>query len=145
MPNVGQDADNTRGNNAITRGRIQTAVANVLIDRGYNLNMDDPDFFVVYHLAIEEKMDLEVINNYYGYPYAGSYASTWGPTIYGQEVQQREWDQGTLLLDILDGESKQLVWRGSAQAEVYPQTDPNERQKRINSAVKKVLDEFPPR
>lgn len=131
--------------NAILRGRIQTAVANVLIDRGYKLDMDDPDFYVAYHVAFEDKMDLEVVNNYYGYPYAGSYAATWGPTIYGQQVQQRSWEQGTLLLDILDGKSRQLVWRGSAQAEVYPEQDPNQRQKNINNVAKKVLDQFPPR
>jgi hypothetical protein len=147
IPNAGgdQSSDPSGRDNAILRGRIQTAVANVLIDRGYKLNMDTPDFLVAYHIAFEEKLDLEVVNNYYGYPYAGSYAATWGPTIYGQEIQQREWEQGTLLLDILDGESGQLVWRGSAQAEVYPNSDPNERQSRINNAVSKVLDEFPPR
>jgi hypothetical protein len=131
--------------NAILRGRIQTAIANILIDRGYKLNMDNPDFLVAYHVAFEEKIDLEVVNNYYGYPYAGSYAATWGPAIYGQEVQQRSWDQGTLLLDILDGKTRQLVWRGSAQAEVYPEQDPNKRQKNINNVASKVLEEFPPR
>jgi hypothetical protein len=146
MPGAGEiHADNPTRDNAILKGRIQTAVANVLIDRGYRLNPDTPDFLVAYHVAFQEKMDLEVVNNYYGYPYAGSYAATWGPTIYGQEVQQREWEQGTLLIDILDGESRQLVWRGSAQAEVYPEQDPNQRQKNINNIARKVLDEFPPR
>ena len=54
------------------------------------------------------------------------------------------YDQGTLVLDIVDGRSNELVWRGTAQARIDPSNSPEERQRRINEAVRKILDRFPP-
>jgi hypothetical protein len=87
---------------------------------------------------------MQVVNNYYGYPYAGDYAAVWGPSIQGQEVKTTQYEQGTLMLDILDSTSKQLIWRGTAQAEIYPNQSPKDREKTINKAVGKILSDFPP-
>ena len=139
-----QDTGDPRLDDAILRGRIQSAVANTLLDKGFNLSLDSPDFLVAYHVAIDQKLDMEVVNNYYGYPYAGDYASVWGPAIQGQEVKTTEYEQGTLMVDVLDSTSKQLIWRGTAQAEIYPNQSPKDREKQINKAVGKIFSDFPP-
>ena len=57
----------------------------------------------------------------------------------------REWDEGTLVLDVVDGKSSKLVWRASAQAEVSTEPPPPEdRDETLNQAVDKMLADFPP-
>jgi hypothetical protein len=56
----------------------------------------------------------------------------------------REYDEGTLLLDVLQSGSGALLWRGSGVATVREKSTPEKRTKRINAAVKKILERFPP-
>jgi hypothetical protein len=53
--------------------------------------------------------------------------------------------EGTLLIDIVDVASKQVVWQASALAEVQEGLTPTERDKRINSIVRAMLSHFPPK
>ena len=54
-------------------------------------------------------------------------------------------EQGTLVLDLVDGPKRQIVWRGIAEAEVDRQRTPAEREKRIREAVGEVLKKYPPK
>ncbi len=56
----------------------------------------------------------------------------------------RYYEEGALVLDIVDVRSNQLAWRGSAQSEIDRTRPENERDRLLNNAVKKVLDRFPP-
>jgi hypothetical protein len=129
-----------RVDNAILEGRIKTAVDQTLAERGYGqVAADQATFWVGYHLSIEGQMDVTSVNSYYGYG--------WGPWYYGpsyQDTQVRYYDQGTLLIDIVDAQVKELVWRGTAEAEVQREMNPEKRQQRVNEAVGKILDRFPP-
>ena len=49
---------------------------------------------------------------------------------------------GTLVLDLYDAHDKQLVWRGVAQQSLSDKPDKNE--KKLEKAVDKMLDHFPP-
>ena len=61
------------------------------------------------------------------------------------ETRVREYEQGTLLLDFVDPETRQLLWRGSASARIRPSSSPEESQKRANEAVAAMLERFPPK
>ncbi|MGE5198216.1 MAG: DUF4136 domain-containing protein [Rhodospirillaceae bacterium] len=54
-------------------------------------------------------------------------------------------EQGTLVLDLIDGPKRQIVWRGIAEAEVDRQRTPAEREKRLREAVAEVLKKYPPK
>jgi len=47
-------------------------------------------------------------------------------------------------LDFVDAESKKMIWRGVAKAEVDDQSTPDEKEKLIKEAVQKILENFPP-
>lgn len=68
-----------------------------------------------------------------------------GPFVRQTITTTREFNQGTLILDIADGRTGRHVWRGWAQAEIQASADPGERETRIRAAVRKILDEFPPK
>jgi len=44
----------------------------------------------------------------------------------------------------VDAKSKQLIWRGSAKAQVDNVDTPEESEKLINAAVKEILKKYPP-
>ena len=52
--------------------------------------------------------------------------------------------EGTLLIDIIDAGARELAWRGTAEAEVHNEASPEQRQQRLNEAITKILDRFPP-
>jgi hypothetical protein len=44
----------------------------------------------------------------------------------------------------VDAESKELIWRGTAKAEIQNVDTPEKREKLINEAVEKILGKYPP-
>lgn len=54
-------------------------------------------------------------------------------------------EQGTLVLDLIDGPKRQIVWRGIAEAEVNRQRTPAERDRRIREGVRELLKKYPPK
>jgi len=127
-----------RLNNDLVDGRIRSAIENQLQAKGYQLGpVEGADFKVGYHAALEGKMDVRTINSYYGYGW--EQWSTISPQTYVDE-----YTEGTLVVDVVDAKSNELVWRGSGQGEVRERADPDERTRRINNAIAKILAEFPP-
>jgi len=119
---------------------VREAVERTLGARGYRrVPTGEGDFGVGYHAAIQGKIDVQTIDRYYGYGYGGWYGG------YGTETYVRQYDEGTLILDIVDSRSQQLTWRGTAQAEVHADRTPEERTARIQEAVDRMLAQFPPR
>ena len=124
--------------NAITESRVRQAVDNSLSTGGYRkLASGTPDFLVAWQAAIEGKVDVTMVNGYYGYGYR-----RWG--AWGAEPTVTEYDEGTLILDVIDGESRELAWRGVAQAKISRNSNPDQRGRKINEAVSKILANFPP-
>lgn len=117
--------------------RIRSAVKRTLAERGY-VKVEDrpPDFYVVYHLQIEERIDVRTVNrgyvDYYGY-YVG-----W------PETRVTYYDEGTLVIDIADAHDKQLVWRGAGVGRVRRRPTPEQTTKDIDAAVAQILAKFPP-
>ena len=72
----------------------------------------------------------------YGYGYGGY----WG----GGGVDVYQYTEGTLILDLIEAKSKQLVWRGMAQGTIDENASPEQRERRLNEAVMRMLANFPP-
>lgn len=131
-----------RINNELTARRISGAVDRELAAKGYQKqDSGSPSFKIGYHAAVEGRMEAESMNTYYGYGW-GRWGG-WGGMAVGTDYV-REYDEGMLILDIVDGKSGELVWRGTAEAEVDMMADPQQRQEKINTAVRKILERFPP-
>ena len=54
------------------------------------------------------------------------------------------YEQGTLVIDLVDRRTKKLVWRGTAQAALSETPSKAEREATIDEAVKKMFEKFPP-
>ena len=135
---VNEEPETTRVNNTLVMSRIHDAIDHQLNRKGYQHIPQNPDFFVAYHASVDEKTQIHSI------PYYGGGVGVYGFGAVHTNVYQTRYEEGTLIVDILNSEGKKLIWRGIAKGTVDRQGDPDTKTKRINEAVKKVLDRFPP-
>ena len=134
--------------NALLAKRIRDAVDDVLAAKGYLLSESDPDFLVGYHVSLDKRQSVQVLNDYYGYGpgWGYRYGSAYRPMGYAgpPETYVYEYEEGTLILDIVNPANRELMWRGSARDEVHFQSTPEESEARIREAVEAMLERFPP-
>jgi len=122
--------------NAITLRLVEKSVRDALLRRGFSeVAENDADFLVTTNVTVE----IEVDAGSYGWnPYA-YYPGSWGLYWYG--YPSREYPRGTIIVDITEAKSRQLVWRGWAETPGSDLSDPA----KVMEAVEKILARFPPR
>ncbi len=139
-----QGRDDPRVYNAIIGGRVKTAVDRALEAKGFvKVTDEEPDFWVAWYGAIEGKMSMTTT----GGGYAGWYGYGWyGGAMTGiSTTRVEEWDEGTVVIDIIDGERRELVWRGSVTDVIEKRTrSPEEAQRAFDEGAAKLLEPFPP-
>lgn len=117
---------------ALMEKRTKNSVENELAAKGIEkIAGERPDFLIAYHIGAENKVDVDT----YGYRY-GPRGRRWG-----RHVEVHRYKEGTLILDFIDPESKQLVWRGTAVGAVHRPEDLGDK---LNKAVEKIVEKFPP-
>ena len=142
IPSPQERTGDLRLDSSLLHDRIREAVERHLAAKGYQkTEPGSPDFLVTYHVALKGKLNVSTMSNYgYGPGYRGARMAGPGTTTY-----VHEYDEGSLLVDIVDPTKRQLVWRGTARAEVPPTSTPEERTAKIDAAVGKILEAFPPK
>ena len=121
--------------------RIQEAVNAQLEVKGCKMTTDNPDFLISIHVTKEEKEDVMTLNS--SYRERAMYMHG-GPYSVGPQVGVYQYEEGTLILDLVDPKSMEMIWRGIAQGEVRNYSSPVKRYERIDEVVQKVLSNFPP-
>jgi hypothetical protein len=127
--------------------RIVAAIEAQLAAKGLTKTDADPDVFVVYHMAFDKQKDISTYSSGYGGGY-GPYGWGWGGGGWAggtTSTQVRDILIGTLVIDMADAKKGQLAWRGMGTKEVNTQANPEKRDKSINSAVKKIFKNYPPK
>jgi Domain of unknown function (DUF4136) len=139
-------SNNPMFENSITGQEVHRDIADELTRRGYEHvrggDTATSDLAIAYYIGTRQK--LEVTNYDYGYPFWGWRGWRWGGG-WGAWPQQQltTYDQGTVIIDILDSSGKKLLWRGESRSEVP--SDPNDYAKELSKAVHAILAEFPGR
>ena len=111
--------------NELNDRRIRTALDSQLVARGYTRDSSGPDFLVAYHAATRARTSLDA----WGY----------GPGRWrGGRVDVNQYTEGTLIVDMVDPASKQLVWRGTATGTIQLK----DVDKKIREAAKKLTERF---
>jgi hypothetical protein len=133
----GQKVNVEAGNNPLRYNelndkRIKAAVLQQLQSRGFILREQDPDLIVHYHIIVDNKS--AVTTEPLGYRY-GSYWMRSGVNVY-------YYREGTLIIDLMERSTKNLVWRGWAVANV-DEIDTEEVDEVIKVAVEKIFRKFP--
>ena len=113
---------------------IQNAIIKTLTDMGYQQSGQgsQTDFYVGYIAALEESLDDATINKTFGV----------NPGFIATGNDKVNYEKGTLIIDIVNARTNITTWRGALQAEVHFDRATEERKKRIELAVTRLLENF---
>lgn len=134
-----------RINNDLIVDRVRAAVERTLAAKGYvKTEAVSADFMVSWFGAINTKLQLDSIDHFYspyGYGALGR-DPYWGGGM--RTTTAREYEEGTLVVDILDPKQHKLIWRGTGIERLGTNKDPEAVTKRINNAIAAIMADFPP-
>lgn len=117
--------------------RVERAVTDVLQEKGFRAVEAEPDFFVTYHTAQGERERRSAGYVQLGY---GRYDPFFGTGIL-LDMTPRDFQEGTLIIDIVDAKTDELIWRGWRSAYLSQR---NFEQAEVDEAVRYILSAFPP-
>jgi len=122
--------------NSINMKRVREAVDAELKNRGFTETVSRPDFQLAVHVGTQDR--LRVVDWGYTYQPRGYWHG-------GRNIDVYQYEEGTLLIDVIDPGQNALIWRGSASKSIDSSWTPEERDEEVREAVKTLLDEFPPK
>jgi len=135
--------DKVRVQNPNVDGWVKTSVERALQKKGYMVSTAaEPDFFLTWLGAVEEKVKQESIDHFYrNYGYG-----TIGKNMSGKKTDSKdihEYEEGTLILDLLDPVSHRTFWHGTATGRLLKDMTEEQGQLYIDKLVRQILKGFP--
>ncbi len=141
-------------NSQLIDRNIKYAVEQEFAKRGIAQSQAQPDLLVKYHTFTEKKE--QSYSNYSPYPFYGGWGMMpfrmgWGWPYYGYGAwggpwggngfnREQTYTAGTLVLDVIDNRSNELIWRGSVEGDV---DNVNRLQKQVDKAVQAIMKKYP--
>lgn len=125
--------------NAIVADRVRRSVTAALDGKGLRpAAAGEADLLVTYGIVLQQ--GVRVSHSGWGGPYWGWRG--WGRGPGWGHATARTYVEGTLVVDVLDGSRRRLVWRGIADGAF---TKPNPSEERVAEVVARLMKSFPPR
>lgn len=143
---ISGSAAQAQARNDLMDKRILSAVNNQLVNRGLQIDTTSPDLLLAYHTGVQDKV--EVTDWGYSYPSYGAWGGGYGYGGYGyggRNIDVYSYQEGTFILDFIDGKTHRLVWRGTATGVLDTNPNPEKSEKNINQVVEKLLAQYPPK
>jgi hypothetical protein len=115
--------------------RIKAAVNGALAAKGWTEVPSGGDASIV---AIETTREQQTLDTFYN-----GFGGGWRWGGFGDAITTTEtYTVGTLVVDIFDANTKQLIWRGSANDTLSDKSEKNI--KNLDKSVHKLFEHFPP-
>ena len=126
--------------NALTDKRVRQSADRVLAARGFHrVDPANADFLVTYHLGVEKKLDTTNVGVGVGYGWSHS------SVMMGDGLDIDQYEEESLLIDVLDSRTRELLWRGGIREPLDRYMTAQERTAHIHKQVVDILTKFPPR
>ena len=121
--------------NQIVDAQIKQAVDTQLTSKGLTkATGDTADLYVAYQIAVNQEKQWNAYGMGGGIRWGGLATAT-----------SSNINVGTLVLDLYDPATKQLVWTGNATKTVDPSSNQEKNQKNLDKAMQKLLKNYPPK
>lgn len=134
QPSETAEASDPFARNTLLDKRVRAAVEDALTRRGYvPADGAPPDFLLRYQLVLRDRtvsQPVLVDAGYRRYPY--TYNGYYGTYTY---------EEGTLVLDVIDPATKQIAWRGWGRGRT---SDAHLDAEEVKTYVDRILARFPP-
>jgi len=120
---------------------FKDAIATELAKRGLVVATNGkPDIVIHYYVLIGPNSESQFRGQFVGA------VPPWGlPDFAMTNTSFKIFEQGTVVLDLMDAARKEIVWRGVAEAKIDREKLPAERDKRIRDGIADLLKKFPPK
>jgi len=125
-----------KGLDTFMQQRARSAVLNRLRARGLTRADERPDLLVAIAARTRVYKQINTVNWGWGYVW-GWYGGMGGATSYVSDVPV-----GSLVIDLVDARSNQLVWRGLARVDLS--ADPQKNARILEDAIAMIFDRYPP-
>lgn len=127
-------ADDPMISNSIANRAIREKIEMAFLRRGYLTTERHPDFAVAFYATAREKLDVTVWD--YGYPFYPAWPR------YGRPTQTvTEYTEGSVIIDVIDPRSRELLWRGEGKARLSD--DMSKNVELLAKAAEAIIAEFP--
>jgi len=122
--------------NQIVDAQIKASIDSQLGAKGLTKTQSDKaDLYIDYQVSVSQQRQWNAYGTGMGFRFGGGMATATSSTI----------DIGTLVLDMYDPSSKQLVWSGRATKTIDPNNSQEKKQKNLDKAMQKLLKNYPPK
>ncbi len=142
---VAKDSTNRRYTTFLDK-RVKNAVEAEMQRRGFQKASasEQPDMLLAYDFTIENQQRIRpdfisIPSIGYGYWYGYRYAYTYNRLYNTTSVQ--DYQEGTLILDVVDAKSNELIWRGTSATSARERSLTDEK---VQAIVSSILAKFPP-
>lgn len=130
-----QIMEGTKAPTTFTQKRIEDGITAALTAKGWQPSTSSPSILVYPHVVLSSQTQLNTMNMG-GFGYRG-----WGGMGGMSTTTVQKIPIGTLIVDLVDPSTKEMVWRGTASDQV---SGNGEDQGTINEAMQKLFANFPP-
>ena len=119
--------------NELNDKRIKFAVQEQLKRKGYILSEGKPDLIVHYHIIVDDQSI--VTTDPFGYFYS--------PYWTHLQTTVRQYREGTLIIDVMESKTNNLIWRGWAASPIDEVYTSEKIDSLVKMAVAKIFKKFP--
>ena len=122
--------------NQIVGAEIKQSIDSQLGSKGLTkTDSDKADLYVGYQVAVDQQKEWNAYGMGGGLRWGGGMATATQSMI----------DVGTLVVDMYEPSTKQLVWTGRATKTLDPSSNQEKNQKNLDKAMEKLLKNYPPK
>lgn len=123
------EQERPEGTSDPTAVRVQRGTDRVLEERGFRRDENDPSFLVDYELGAEDRQRFVPYNQ---------------AVLGARSTAKVEYTANTIVIDVLDPGSNEVVWHGSGETTPNSNATVEENSDLIRQVVEKILRDFPP-
>lgn len=121
---------------------VTKTIEEQLATKGYQKSLENPGFFVSYYLVTNAKTDVYFVDQYYtnlGYRSTPGRSSTRDSL----KFQETTYEEGILIIDLIDASTNQRVWQGFLTSRVDVYKDEQKKERRLRNSIIKILSYLP--
>lgn len=119
----------------LDKRRILKAIESEMLAKGFSKS-ENPDILVNIFTKSRQKVNVYNDRTYYG----------WHPWYYGPDfrMQVSKHTEGTLFVDLIDANKKELAWQGIGSGALNTSGDVAKKEARIKEFVSEIMVQYPP-
>lgn len=143
------ESQGKKAENDIIANRIVKEVNSTLEAKGYKSTDSKPDFYVNYSVSTAEKVVIDNNQTYEGYAPGFTWRKGYGVQATQSKVEVLETSvieylEGSLVVDIIDPNNMQIIWRGMGTNKLPDHFNKEIADRVVKNGVSATLENFPP-